>query len=166
MIKTLDGGYLVGAGNGGTLIKTDSKGNTQWSRAFRYQGAQWSFFHSAVQAREGGYVMSGTAYPVYNGLAWILKVDFNGTIVGEIAISPESGINNRALSIVEASDGGFVFAGTKNAPDGEGNLWLAKVRAEAIPEIPSWLVLPLFFFAISLTALVYWKKRKRQPSVL
>ena len=48
LIKTDDGGYLVAAGNGATLVETDSKGNAEWSHLHQFQGTRWSFFHSAI----------------------------------------------------------------------------------------------------------------------
>ncbi len=147
LIKTDDGGYLVAAGNGAALVKLDAEGSTEWSQPYQFQGARWSFFHSAIQVNDGSYVVAGVTYPVYDGLAWIIKVDETGLVEGEVTFPPETGINNRAYSIVEANDGGYVFTGSKNAENGKGKVWLAKIAPSAIPEFPSWLILPLFLVA-------------------
>jgi hypothetical protein len=148
LIKTADGGYLLAAGNGGSLIKFDGEGNREWSNTYRFEGAKWSFFHSVSQTGDGGYVVAGVTYPVYDGLGWVLKIDENGTVEGEVSFPPESGINNRISSIIEADDGNYVFTGSKNAPDQEGLLWVAKVAPSAvIPEFPQWVILPLLLTA-------------------
>lgn len=148
LIKTDDGGYLVAAGNGGSLIKFDGRGNREWSNSYMFDDARWSFFHSASQTSEGGYVVAGVTYPVYNGLGWVLKVDEKGIVEGEVTFPPASGINNRIYSIIETDEGNYVFSGSKNAPNGEGLVWLAKISSSiVIPEFPSLLILPLFFSA-------------------
>ena len=138
LVKTADGGYLVAAGNGGTLIKLDSEGNVEWSSSYKFEGAQWSFFNSAVQSSYGGYIIVEVTYPVYNGLGWVLKVDENGNVEGEVTFPPETGINNRINSLIETKDGDYVFTGSKNANNGQGSIWLTKITLSSIPEFPSW----------------------------
>jgi hypothetical protein len=148
LIKTSDGGYLVAAAYGGSLIKFDDQGNREWSNSYRFEGAQRSFFDSASQTSDGGYVVTGVTYPVYNGLGWVLKVDEKGAVEGEVTFPPTSGINNRIYSIIETDEGNYVFSGSKNAPNGEGLVWLAKISPSiVIPEFPSWIILPLFLLA-------------------
>jgi hypothetical protein len=143
-----DGGYLIAASNGGTLLKLDAEGNKEWSHIYQFEGAKWSLFHSAIQVSDGGYVVAGVTYPVYDGLGWVIKVDENGNVEGEVTFPPETGINNRIYSIIEANDGNYVFTGSKNAPNGEGLVWLAKIApSSVIPEFSSWIILPLLLTA-------------------
>lgn len=158
MIKTDDRGYLVVAGTGAALIKTDGDGNIEWHQTYRFQGARWSFFHSASQSSIGGYAIAGVTYPVYDGLAWIVKVDDYGNVEGEITFPPESGINNNSHWIIESNDGDYVFTGSKNANNGEGYVWLAKIDVSIIPEFPSWIIIPLFF-PTTVFALLFRKAR-------
>ena len=144
MIKTRDGGYLAVSGTGAALVKTDSDGNIEWHETYQFQGVRWSFFLSASPSSVGGYVVAGVTYPVYDGLAWIVKVDEYGNVEGEITFPPETGINNNANSIIESSDGEYVFTGRQNANNGDGNVWLAKISPSVIPEFPSWIILPFF----------------------
>ena len=158
LIKTDDGGYLLAAGNGGGLIKFDGEGNREWSNVYRFAGAKWSFLESVAQTGDGGYVLAGVTYPVYDGLGWVVKISENGTVEGEVSFPPESGINNGINSIIEADDGNYVFTGFKNAPDRKGLLWVAKVApASVIPEFPSWAILPLFLIA-TLSVMVLRKR--------
>ena len=66
--------------------------------------------------------MVGVTFPAYDGLAWIVKLDEDGLLEGEVTFSPDTGINNRAYSIVETSDGKHVFTGSVNPENGEGNI--------------------------------------------
>jgi len=158
LIKTDDGGYLLAAGNGGGLIKFDGEGNREWSNVYRFAGAKWSFLESVAQTGDGGYVLAGVTYPVYDGLGWVVKISENGTVEGEVSFPPESGINNGINSIIEADDGNYVFTGFKNAPDRKGLLWVAKVApASVIPEFPSWTILPAFLVA-TLLAIIFRKR--------
>lgn len=163
LIKTDDGGYLLAAGNGGGLIKFDGEGNREWSNVYRFAGAKWSFLESVAQTGDGGYVLAGVTYPVYDGLGWVVKISENGTVEGEVSFPPESGINNGINSIIEAYDGNYVFTGFKNAPDRKGLLWVAKVApASVIPEFPSWAILPLALIA-TLSAIVLKKRLRSKP---
>jgi len=158
LIKTADDGYLLAAGNGGGLIKFDEEGNKEWSNVYRFEGARWSFLHSVSQTGDGGYVLAGDTYPVYDGLGWVVKIAENGTVEGEVSFPPESGINNSILSIIEADDGNYVFTGYKNAPDRTGVVWVAKVApSTVIPEFPSSIILPLVI-TITLMAVIYRKR--------
>ena len=161
LIKTDDGGYLLAAGNGGGLIKFDGEGNREWSNVYRFAGAKWSFLESVAQTGDGGYVLAGVTYPVYDGLGWVVKISENGTVEGEVSFPPERGINNGINSIIEADDGNYVFTGFKNAPDRKGLLWVAKVApASVIPEFPSWAILPLLIVATLVGVTVRNKIRK------
>ena len=136
---------MIAAGNGGNLIKFDGLGNREWSNTYMFEDARWSFFHSVSQTSDGGYVVSGVTYPVYNGLGWVLKLDEKGAVEGEVTFPPERGINNRIYSIIETEESDYVFSGSKNAPNGEGFVWLAKISPSiVIPEFSSWFFLPLF----------------------
>jgi len=163
LLKTRDGGYLVAAANGGSLLKFDDQGNREWSNTYRFEGARWSFFHSASQTSDGGYVVAGVTFPIYNGLGWVLKVDDKGTVEGEVTFPPASGINNRIYSIIETDDGNYVFSGSKNAPNGEGLVWLAKISPSiVIPEFPSWTPLVIMLVAVVVVAVVYRHRLHKQ----
>ncbi len=155
MIRAEDGGYLAVSGTGAALVKTDSDGNIEWHQTYRFQGARWSFFNSVSQSSFGGYVVAGVTYPVYDGLAWIVKVDEYGNVGGEVTFPPETGINNNAHCIIESSDGDYVFTGSKNANNGEGNVWLAKIALSAIPEFPSWTPMLIMLVAVVVVVVVY-----------
>ena len=161
LVRLDDEGYLVAAGNGGTLVKLDTEGNVEWSSSYKFQGAQYSFFNSAVKSSYGGYVVAGVTYPVYNGLGWILKVDENGNVEGEITFPPETGINNRINFLIETQDGDYVFTGSKNANNGQGSLWLTKITLSSIPEFSSGTILASGFLVITTISTIYRHKRSQ-----
>ena len=111
------------------------------------------YFSSIVQTLDDGFVTVGITYPVYDGLAWIVKINVSGDLQGEILIEPIEGINNFATSIVEANDGSYVFTGSKDS----GNVWVVKIDQEVIPEFPLWTLLPIILIA-SLMILIAKKK--------
>jgi hypothetical protein len=85
--QTLDGGYVVagktasfGQGNGDVyLIKTDSSGNTLWTRT--WGGAGVDFGNSVQQTSDGGYIVTGyTAPPAGAGDVYLIKTDANGSV--------------------------------------------------------------------------------------
>ena len=85
--QTLDGGYVVagktasfGQGNGDVyLIKTDSSGDTVWTRT--WGGAGVDFGNSVQQTSDGGYIVTGyTAPPAGAGDVYLIKTDANGSV--------------------------------------------------------------------------------------
>ena len=137
---TSDGGYIVASGTGSVITKTDSRGRTQWSEAYKLGSPQklypeYSFLHSAVQTKVGGFVACGTAHPVYEGVAWIVKIDSTGKEVWNTTASPFSGHNSHANSIIEVSDGVYVFTGAIESISNPSysDVWLVKVSNSILP---------------------------------
>jgi uncharacterized delta-60 repeat protein len=115
--QTSDGGYIVagythsfGAGNSDALIiKLDSSGNIQWSRAIGGINDEQAF--SIQQTSDGGYIVAGWTNSFgTGGDALIIKLNSSGNIQWSRAIG---GINgDGAYSIQQTSDGGYIVAGS------------------------------------------------------
>jgi hypothetical protein len=135
LAKTKDGGYILVAGDGAVLVKTDSEGVTQWSKSFVEGG--WNFFDSVMQTRDGGYIVSGVMFPDV-GLAWIIKTDSAGNEEWSTTYQPVPSSNSRANAIIEATDGGYVFCGEKGVRGGwqTGDVWLVKIGGNANNDQP------------------------------
>ncbi|MFA5032582.1 MAG: T9SS type A sorting domain-containing protein [bacterium] len=103
---TYDGGYIItGAigGNNVNLIKTDSIGDTLWTRAFNNGGKG----HCVRQAIDSGYIVEGF---YSNGNMLLLKTDKNGDSVwGKNFNAYEMG---KGGGICGTSDSNYIVVGT------------------------------------------------------
>ena len=89
--KTSEGGYII---SGSSLVKTDSQGDTLWTKSYSSL--------SVIESNDGGYVLTGGDI---DGLT-IVKTDINGdtlwTKVHDIGLG---------VSIAETQDGGYIITG-------------------------------------------------------
>ena len=126
--QTADGGYIIAANTSSFglgsqvvwLIKTDSMGDTMWTRTF----GDDSFANaaSAQQTTDGGYMVSGWTWP-YSGSPQLclIKTDAGGdTLWTQTIGKPGSWL--QAHSAEQVADGGYVIAGDCQAQDGTVSL--------------------------------------------
>jgi hypothetical protein len=133
LVQTSDGGYTI-AGSGYTveekrafgsstpfgamLIKTDSRGNVQWSRTYGNQSSAYDM----VQTNDGGYALAGSVFIKTGSLG---EVEWKKTY-GELDI-------NSIHSVIQTIDGGYAIAGSTtlgNTTDNElvnTQFWLEKL---------------------------------------
>jgi len=136
VIQTSDGGYALTGytksfGAGGLdfwLIKADSDGNMEWNKT--YGGADFEECTSFMETLDGGYALAGWTYSFGAGSSdfWLVKVDSSGN---EQWSKTYGGTNfDRAWSVVQASDGGYVIAGhTMSLGAGSEDMWLIKTNS-------------------------------------
>ena len=147
LTRTSDGGYLLTASTGSTVVKTDQQGKEQWNRTFKL-GAQniYNYLNWATETIDGGVIACGTAYPNYAGIAWVLKTDTAGNEVWNVTANPVSLGDTQATSIIQEGDGSYVFTGAVNRLGNSSlsEVWLAKVSSNimnpASVEIPATLI--------------------------
>jgi hypothetical protein len=133
LIQTSDGGFVLAgstSSNGGDLwiVKTDSSGNMEWDKT--YGGSLPDSGKSVVQARAGGYAVAGSTSSYGSGEedAWLIRTDSNGNVLWNVTFG---GIDNeRANSLIQTSDGGFVLAGYSSYNGGD--FWVIKTDAEDV----------------------------------
>jgi hypothetical protein len=122
MILARDGGFvIIGYTTSGFLTglkimleKTDAEGNSQWVRTYD-RGNTYASVNFLIQAQDNGFVFGGSVNlqpGMENAKAWIVKTDSVGSLqwehtYGGVRSEPSS----KASSIVQASDGGFIFVG-------------------------------------------------------
>lgn len=118
-VPTTDGGYILG-GCGRSkdnstdinlyLLKTNQYGDTLWQKAYS-DGSPWGF-HSVMQTDDGGYLIHG--YSVGPTVHTLLKTSLSGTFQWskDISDSKSSQLHGEDGTVLQADDGGFVFAGT------------------------------------------------------
>lgn len=135
---TSDGGFVV-AGETGPYsyeyvpnaffaMRLDANGNVIWQK--KYGGYSFASGKSVRQTTDGGFVFAG--WVMYYGFgydAWILKTDSNGEVAWQKAYGDDEGYGpSVANSIVEAADGGYVFAGwTQEYGAGSYDFWVVKL---------------------------------------
>ena len=122
------------------IVKISSEGDIEWKKSFGGSGFDYSF--SAIQANDGGYIISGyTDSTDISGITnlgfvdcLIIKLDTNGTIEWQKIYG---GSNVELLSsIKKTADGGYIFTGFTNSDDidvsvtyGNRDYWVVKLNA-------------------------------------
>ena len=143
--QTLDGGYVVagwtksfsGMANCNMfLIKTDSLGDTLWTRAYFPYLANTAYAYSCQQTSDSGYVLTGYSIDSNNGLCYtyLVKTDARGdslwtrTYLGAYLSWGES--------VKQTPDGGYVVVGLIELPEYnyENRMFIFKTTAEGDTE--------------------------------
>jgi hypothetical protein len=134
--QTADGGFVVegysvsfGAGNWDFwVLNLDASGNVQWQKT--YGGAGDDRTSSIQQTTDGGYVVAGNTVSFGAGSNdfWVLKLDASGNVTWQKTYG--SNDRDRAYSIQQTADGGFVVAGrTTSFGAGGEDSWVLKLDA-------------------------------------
>ena len=134
LLQTGDGGYLAlcltasfGAGNNDVwLVKVDSLGEVEWEQT--YGGEKSESVSTLVEAGDGGFVLacSTTSFGSGSSDVWLLKTDAVGNLMWNKTIGGFS--VEYANTLIAASDGGYVFAGsTKSVAANSTEVLLVKV---------------------------------------
>jgi hypothetical protein len=134
--KTSDGGFIIvgytesfGAGNSDILlIKTDGYGNIQWAKT--YGGVGYEKAYSVQQTSDGGYIILG--YISSSGTGGyedilLIKTDGNGNVKWAKTYGGTG--SQKAYSVQQASDGGYIIAGYTAPWSIGGNAILIKTDA-------------------------------------
>jgi hypothetical protein len=159
VLQTKDGGYVIigrsrssdgdATVNFGSsdfwVIKLDSTGNVMWQRS--HGGSSEDIGYGIKETTDGGYIVCGESSSVDGEVTgnhgdsdyWILKLNFEGKIEWEQSLGGTS--IDRANSIIQARDGGFVALGQTYSINGDitGNhgfndYWVVKLSASGILE--------------------------------
>jgi len=131
--QTSDGGYILtgytgsfGWGGGDVwLIKTDSNGDTLWTKTFG--GPLEDSGQTVQQTDDGGYIIIGTttSFGAGNTDYFLIKTDSNGDSVW--AQTYGGAYQDLALSGQQTSDGGYILVGyTNHAGFVNSDVWLVK----------------------------------------
>lgn len=153
--QTEDGGYIVAgvvqaiydvpAGTNGSsdgwVVKLRANGELEWQRYLGGTGGENIF--SIQQTEDGGYVTVGDTFsrddkvPHNHGSrdGWIVKLHADGSTDWQACVGGSS--YEQAYGIIQAEDGGYVFAGYTHSSDGDlsGNhgskdVWVGKLHAD------------------------------------
>lgn len=156
--QTIDGGYIItgetnsndgnviGFHNGGPdiwVVKLTTSGNIEWQNCLG--GTNYEISSSIQQTSDGGYIISGQTdsnngdVSGFHGTAgtlafdfWIIKLSQNGSIEWQKCLGGT--IIEKAQSIQQTLDGGYIVAGATNSNNGDvsGNhglddFWIVKL---------------------------------------
>lgn len=135
VVRTVDGGYAVAGytfsfGAGGAdawLVRTDSCGDTIWTRA--YGGAQFDCGCSLAAAADSGFVIAGRTRSFGAGGfdAWVVRTDANGDTVWTRTYGGAGW--DEARSVQPIADGYIVAGTTRSFGSGNEDVWLLKLNA-------------------------------------
>jgi hypothetical protein len=109
------------------LIKTDSKGNTEWDRTFEGSGEE-SVGFSVQQTNDSGYVIAGYRSFSDGRRVCLIKTDLEGNKVWEIALGKK---DSEASFVQQTKDGGYIVTGYTSAYGaGKEDVWLIKTDSK------------------------------------
>jgi len=135
--QTTDGGYIVAGATMSFglavglrydvyLIKTDSLGDTLWSRA--YGGSEGDVGRSVQQTADGGYIIVGTTSSFSDELnpddIYLIKTDSLGDTLWSRTYGGSSG--DYGVSVQQTTDGGYIVTGETNSFGNAGDFYLIK----------------------------------------
>ena len=133
--QTSDGGYIVagetssfGTDTDVWILKLNADGTVQWQN--RYGGNGVDVAYSVQQTSDGGYIVAGEMTPAGATAAdaFVLKLKSDGSIDWQEFYGGTG--DDRAWSIRQASDGGFIVAGETNSFGAGGfDIWVWKLEA-------------------------------------
>ncbi len=134
--QTKDRGYIIvgqteslGAGKADVyLIKTDSSGDTIWTRTYGGSGTDYGM--GVQQTRNGGYIIAGYTESFGAGEFDVYVIRTNS--LGQVLWSKVYGDFNRDMgfSVEQTSDGGYIVGGlTYSFGSGRADVYLIKTDA-------------------------------------
>jgi len=134
--QTHDGGYIVAGstrsfGAGGYdawLVKTDARGDTQWTRTFGGPGDDGA--RSVAQTGDGGYVLAGCTDTSFEaqGDVYLVRTGARGNAIWTRKFGGP--MHDEAFSVRQTADSGFIIAGlTQSYGAGSDDVWLIKTDA-------------------------------------
>lgn len=125
--QTTDGGYITAGyfqnsnnyGYDFWIVKTDPYGIMEWDKIFG--GPYYNDMATSIQQTvDGGYIVAGNkGFGQWEGQSefWIIKLDGQGNVEWEKVLGGFQ--NERAYSIVQNSDGGYIVVGSANSNNGD-----------------------------------------------
>ena len=135
VVQSADGGFVVagsanvaGQGSEAILIKTDSNGDTRWTKSF---GGEYNDeTRSLIPTNDGGYALGGFTWSYGAGLSdfWLVKVDEEGRLEWQRTFGGVA--RESAHSLVQTGDGGYALAGWSESFSSGDRFWVVKTGSK------------------------------------
>lgn len=111
------------------LVRTDSQGETLWTRL--YSGPVGPSLQAVCETPDRGFLAVGSEFDTLQAqnAVYLMRTDSNGAVIWTRNISPP-GAGTEALALRETCDSGYVIAGTIDWGD-SARAWLVKLDANA-----------------------------------
>lgn len=138
--KTSDGGYIITGfaelqvvGNYPWLIKTNSSGDTLWTKTKIFGLSHYNSGKSVKQTSDGGYIIAGNWGHAFSRDAGLIKTDANGDTMWTKHFNGKGGPfrwGDVGNSVQQTGDGGYIITGYTGYFNWTGtqypDLWLIK----------------------------------------
>jgi len=111
------------------LIKTNGSGDTIWTRT--YGGKYGDCGVSIMQAKDGGYIITGWTFPTDSGYVdvYLIKTDSYGNILWTRTFGGSD--DDAGFSVTQTTDDGYIITGwTESFGSGKSDVYLIKTNAE------------------------------------
>jgi len=137
--RTSDGGFIIGGvtksfGEGdydAWLIRTNADGNLVWTKT--YGDAASNLASDVKQTDDGGFIIAGsTEESNHYHNAWLVKTDYNGDTLWTRKWGGDE--HDGAMSVVQTSDGGYVWTGYIKISTFNQDLWVFKADLNGNPQ--------------------------------
>ena len=132
LVNTGDGYIMVGntssygSGNNDVfVIKVNLEGTQEWSNT--YGGGGTDIGRAIIKTNDGSFVIAGytDSFGENSGFnVWLLKIDALGNLLWDKTFGGDG--NDRALSVNQSLDGGFVLTGFSNSIDNASDILIIK----------------------------------------
>lgn len=136
--QTSDGGYIivgsaasfsVGGDADVYLIKTDSNGDSLWTKIFGGTGSDYGY--SVQQTTDGGYIIAGYSNSFGTGISdydsYVIRTDSNGD---SLWTKTYGGTNSdQSFSVQQTPDGGYIIAGSAEVLGTNDDSYLIKTNS-------------------------------------
>jgi hypothetical protein len=122
------------------IVKLDSNGNLEWQRSLG--GAGEDVANCIKQTPDGGYIVAGYSSSKNGDVSgnhggydyWIVKLDDNGKILWQKSYGGTN--DDKAYSIIQTQDSGFLAIGSTNSNDGD----VSKTGSDTLKSGRCWIV--------------------------
>ncbi|ESU21408.1 hypothetical protein FEDK69T_24750 [Flavobacterium enshiense DK69] len=117
------------------VVKCNNSGNIIWTKCFgpNYSGSNYfSTPHKIIKTTDGGYVLIGRGNSGDNPQGatdfWVIKIDSNGNLQWKNSYGGTE--HDKALSIKQTVDGGYIVVGSSYSSDGQVTVNLGQYSVE------------------------------------